>query len=136
MTVDRYHSFLRISILVSAFLLVFDSGILNPITQQLSNQTLMYVADVGVGASATVPENEINALSAQIAERQKILDAREAELREREIASRDFGSSDSATDFSTYVISTILFILTMLLVLNYAMDWARVRSFRYEKQIG
>ncbi len=136
MTVDRYHSFLRISILVSAFLLVFDSGILNPITQQLSNQTLMYVADVGVGASATVPENEINALSAQIAERQKILDAREAELREREIASRDFGSSDSTTDFSTYVISTILFILTILLVLNYAMDWARVRSFRYEKQIG
>lgn len=125
---------MRVSVLVSAFLLVFDSGVLSPITRQLSDTTVTYIAAVGVGTSASVPPNEINALSAQIAERQRILDAREAELREREIASREFGASGTNANISTYIISTILFILTVLLVLNYAMDWARVRSFRYEKQ--
>lgn len=125
---------MRVSVLVSAFLLVFDSGVLSPITRQLSDATITYIAAVGVGTSASVPENEINALSAQIAERQRVLDAREAELREREIASREFGASGTNGNMSTYIISTILFILTVLLVLNYAMDWARVRTFRYEKQ--
>lgn len=136
MGVDRYHSFLRVSVLVSALVLLFDSGILYPITQQLSDSTVSYIASVGVGTTAVVPENEINVLSAQIAERQRILDAREAELREREIATRDFGASNTDKNYSTYIMSTILFILTVLLVLNYAMDWARVRSFRYEKQVG
>lgn len=136
MGVDRYHSFLRVSVLVSAFVLVFDSGLLLPITRQLSDTTISYVATIGVGTSAVVPENEINVLSAQIAERQRILDAREAELREREIASRNFGSTNTNGDYSTYIIGTILFILTVLLVLNYAMDWARIRSFRYEKQVS
>lgn len=132
--VDRYRSFLRISVLFTAFLLLFVSGIFTPITKQISTLTFSYVASVGVGASASVPENEINVLSAQIAERQKELDQREASLREREIATRDFGSSSEKSDLPIYIISTILFILTVLLVMNYAMDWARVRTLRYERQ--
>lgn len=131
-----YSSFLRISALVTALVLVFDSGILLPVTKQLSDTTILYVASIGVGASASVPESEINALSAQIAERQRVLDAKEAELNEREIATRSFNVSDATEDLSTYVLSTILFILTVLIVLNYAMDWARVRSYRYERQVG
>lgn len=131
-----YSSFLRISALVTALVLVFDSGILMPVTSQLSDTTILYVASIGVGASASVPESEINALSAQIAERQRVLDAKEAELNEREIATRSFNVSDTTENLSTYVLSTILFILTVLIVLNYAMDWARVRSYRYERQVG
>ncbi len=82
---------------------------------------------------ASVPENEINSLSAQISAKQRELDAREAALSEREIAARDYGASDSANNYSTYIISVILFILTVLLVLNYAMDWVRVRQLRYGK---
>ncbi len=129
MQVDRYRSFLRVGVLVSAFVLVFDSGLLFAVTKQLSDATIVYVANIGVGATATVPQNEINTLSAQIAEQQRILDAREAVLREREIASRTYDSGE--TDYSTYIMSAILFILTVLLVLNYAMDWARVRALRY-----
>jgi hypothetical protein len=133
-----YSSFLRISVLVTALVLVFDSGILIPATSKLSDVTIQYVASVGagVGTSASVPENELNALSAQIAERQRVLDAKEAELNEREISTRSFNTSGTTENLSTYILSTILFILTVLVVLNYAMDWARVRSYRYERQIG
>jgi hypothetical protein len=131
-----YSSFLRISALVTALVLMFDSGILLPVTKQLSDTTISYVASIGagVGTSASVPENELNALSAQIAERQRVLDAKEAELNEREIATRSFNTAGTAENLSTYILSTILFILTVLIVLNYAMDWARVRSYRYERQ--
>ncbi len=136
MGLNLYRSFLRIFTLVFALLLVFDSGILSPVTRQLSDTTMLYVASVGVGASASVPENELNVLSAEISERQRLLDAREAALREREIATRSFGDTGGATDFSTYILSAILFILTVLVILNYAMDWARVRTYRYENQPG
>ena len=132
MQVSRYHSFLRVSLLVLAFILVFDSGIVSPVTKQLSSGTMQYLASVGSGVFASVPQNEINSLTAQISERERELDAREAQLNEREIATRNFGSEE--TDYSTYIISIILFIITVLLVLNYVMDWNRARKFNsYEK---
>lgn len=131
--VNRYRSFLRVSMAVVAVTLVFDSGLLFPITKQLSDTTLSYVANVssGVGATASVSPNEINVLTAQITAQKNELDAREASLREREIASREFNTS--TTDYSTYIMSVILFILTVLVVLNFAMDWSRMRSLRYGK---
>jgi hypothetical protein len=131
MQVNRYHSFLRIAMVVTAFVLLFDGGFLFPITKQLSGVTKSYVASVGAGMFASVPENEINSLSAQISAKERELDAREAALSEREIAARDYGTTDN--NYSTYIISVILFILTVLLVLNYAMDWVRVRQLRYAK---
>ena len=134
MRVSRYHSFLRVSVLVTALVLLFDGGFVIPVTKQFSDITITHVASVGSSVLASVPPNEINTLTAQIAEQQRILDAREAALREREIASRQYDGA-SETDYSTYIISTILFILTVLLVLNYAMDWARIKSYRYEKSL-
>lgn len=133
MQVNRYHSFLRIAMVVTAFVLLFDGGFLFPVTKQLSGVTKTYMASVGAGMFASVPENEINSLSAQISAKQRELDAREAALSEREIAARDYGATDSSNNYSTYIISVILFILTVLLVLNYAMDWVRVRQLRYGK---
>lgn len=137
MHVGRYHRFLRVSLIVSMFILLFDGGFVFPITKQFSDVTITYLASVGSGTGmyATVPENEINMLTAQISERERELDARDAALREREIATRAF-EGDDMPDYSTYIISTILFILTVLVILNYAMDWARVRSIRYAKQMG
>lgn len=136
MQVSRYHSFLRVALLITAFVLVFDSGIVSPITKQLSNGTINYLASVGSGVFASVPQNEINSLTAQISERERELDAREAKLAEREIAARDY-DTEGRNDYSTYIISIILFIITVLLVLNYAMDWARVRKYTtYEKSIA
>lgn len=134
MQVDRYRSFLRISVLVAAIVLVFDSGVALPITKELSDNTIVYLANVGsgVGATATVPANEYNELSAQIAKEQQRLSALDEELRAREITSRTY-DTETQTDYSTYIMSVILFILTVLLVLNYAMDWARVKQMRYAR---
>ncbi len=128
MQVNRYHSFLRISMVVTALVLLFDGGFLFPVTKQFSDSTVSYVASIGTGMFASVPQNEINSLSAQIAEKQRELDAREASLNEREIDARSFGTDTESTDYSTYILSVILFILTVLLVLNYLMDWARVKK--------
>ncbi len=135
MQVSRYHKFLRVSLLVTACALVFDSGAFFPVTREFSNTTVSYIASVGSQVLANVPQNEINVLSGQIAEQQRVLDLREAELNEREIASRSF-ITKTESDYSTYIISTILFIITVLLVLNYAMDWARVRKTAYEESMG
>lgn len=134
MHTSRYHSLLRISLLVTAFLLLFDGGFVTPLTKVLSDNTMRYVAEVGVTMFASVEPNELNTLTAQITARQRELDAREAALREREIEARDFGSG--ANDYSTYILSAILFVLTVLIVLNYAMDWARVRKINYERAMG
>ncbi len=135
MHVTRYHSFLRVSLLVSAFLLVFVSGVLSPVTKQLSQNTFLYLGSVGAGMFASVPENEINTLTAQISEYERTLDAREAALREREIAAREY-EAQSTIDYPIYIIALILFINIVLLILNYAMDWARVKKFTHENSMG
>ncbi len=134
MRVSRYHSLLRVSLLVATFMLIFDGGFIAPVTKVLSDNAILYVADVGVGMFASVSPNEINTLTAQISERQRELDAREQLLNEREIKARTYDTE--STDYSTYILSAILFILTVLIVLNYAMDWARVRQTNYERAIG
>ena len=125
---------LRISLIVGALILVFDAGLFSPVTKELSDQTYSYLASVGAGMFASIPPNEINTLTAELSAQQRNLDAREAALEEREIAARSFATD--TPDYSLYIISTILFIITVLLVLNYAMDWARVRQYpkiAYEK---
>ena len=133
-----YHRFLRVSLLVMTAVLIFDSGILFPATKQLSDNTILYLASVGSAGSsvgASVSPNEINSLSAQIAEQQKVLDQREADLNEREIKARAFGG-ENETDYSLYIISAILFIIIVLLMVNYALDFRRVRRYQYESKMG
>jgi len=120
--------------LVVAFLLVFDSGVLSPVTKQLADGTYSYLAAAGASMSANVPENEYNAFTAQLTEEQRRLDAREQALNEREIAARSYGEGDT-TDYSTYILSILLFIIVVLLVLNYVMDWQRARRYyQYENR--
>jgi uncharacterized membrane protein required for colicin V production len=132
MAMSIYHRFLRVALLVTAFVLVFDSGVLFPVTKQLSQNAFTYLASSGTGVFASVPQNEINA---QISEKERTLDARESALNEREIAARKFEQSIQ-TDYSTYIISVILFVIIVLLVLNYIMDFARNRKLIYAKQVG
>ncbi len=136
MYITRYHKLLRILLLVFTIVTVFDSGIINPVTQQMSNETFSYVATIGAGMYASVPPNEINTLTAQIAEQQRVLDAREAALREREIAAREY--ENNTADYSTYIFSAILFLIIVLLFVNYVMDWTRMRQLQqlqYEEKI-
>jgi hypothetical protein len=123
---SRFRSALRIGMVLAALLLVFDGGFLSPITRQLSDTTYEYLAAAGASMSAGVPENEFNRLSADIRAEQLRLAEREEALVEREIAARTYATSDGP-DYSTYIISLLLFIILVLLLLNYVLDWQRAR---------
>jgi hypothetical protein len=118
-----YHRFLRVSALTTALVLVFDSGFVAPMTKQLSDNTWSYVAN-SAGVFAQVEPNELNVITAELTAREAALDKREAAL--RTIEARDFGDSEP-TDYSTYILSVILFLLTTLIITNYVLDWRRAR---------
>lgn len=123
---SRYHKFLRVTGVTLSLVLLFDSGILAPISKQLSDNTVLYLAN-SVGVSVGVPENELNVITAALTKRETELAKREADLAAREISARDFGQS-SAINYSTYILATILFVLTVLMVLNYVLDFTRARK--------
>jgi hypothetical protein len=109
---------------VIALALVFDSGLLFNQTSDMSNEVGRHVASV-VGVAVGVPQNEVNLLTSRITELEQELAAREriiavsvdrADGRERPI------------DTSTLVLSTILFILLTLIVINYYLDYRRSQS--------
>lgn len=131
MEVSIYHKLLRVSMVTVALVLIFDGGYLSPITKQLSDNAMSYVANSVTGISAQVPENDLNRVTTELSEWERSLSEREADLANREIAARDFDTSGSA-DYSTFILSTILFILTALIGLNYALDFARARRPRHE----
>lgn len=121
----HYHRILRISAVVFAIVLVFSSGIVDRSTAELSHNTGNYVASV-IGMSASVEPTELNSLTSALTQRQRDLDAREAALRQREIA---IGLSEGGgTDKSTYVLAGILFILLVLILLNYTLDYLRLKE--------
>lgn len=121
-----YHKLLRVSVVVCAIVLLFDSGMVIPVTKSLSDSTFSYLAQ-SIGVTTAILPTELNQITAQLTEKQKELELREALLKEREIKSRDFVSSVT-TDYSVYILSLVLFILTVLIVFNYVLDWSRGRQ--------
>lgn len=122
-----YHSLLRISALTVAVVLVFESGLISPVTKELSQNAHEYVASaISVGAS--VAPTEINTLTAKLAVKEKEISELEEALnnREREIAvNLNTSSTDGSSDMPVYVLSAILFILLVLILLNYVLDFMR-----------
>lgn len=127
---SMYHMLLRTSALTLALLLLFDSGLLSPLTKQISSNTQQYVA-TAVGVGASVQPTELNVLTAALTSRDRALDDREAALQQREIQVGIANGSveRSNTNVSTYILSVLLFIILVLIVLNYALDFARERRF-------
>lgn len=122
-----YHKSLRVSGVLVGLVLLFDSGMLTSTTETLSLQTRQYIA-TAVGMYAAVEENELNALTGALSERQRALDAREAALREREIDAQAQDTSAAPLDISSYILSALLFLILVLIVLNYIFDWMRARK--------
>lgn len=131
MNYSLYHSFLKVSALSVAFVLLFQSGIASPVTARLASNAQSYMANA-VGVQVGVVPNELNQYTAALTQKERELDEREAALVEQE-RSLSVGLKEGvpvtggSSDLSTYVLSTILFILLVLIVLNYALDYARTR---------
>jgi hypothetical protein len=117
-----YHKFLRVAALTLALILLFDSGLVSPVTERLSTNAGLHVANV-VGVSVGVAPNEVNQLTSRITELET-----ELEAKERLIAVNVQQSSNQPFDTSTFVLSTILFVLLLLIILNYILDYNRSRK--------
>ena len=117
-----YHSFLKVAACVFALVLVFDSGLLFAGTADISNLAGRHVASV-VGVTVGVAPNEVNQLTARITELETELESKErliaVDSRQKELV--------GGIDTSTFVLSIILFILLVLIVLNYVLDFLRIR---------
>ncbi len=126
---SKYHRVLRVSALVCALVLLFESGLVHKSTAALSQNTHQYLANaVGVGAS--VEPTELNTVTAELTAAKMEL-AREREIN---VGLRE-GTND---DRAIYILSGILFILLVLIVLNYTLDFLRYReqkSLRIEKAV-
>lgn len=118
---SAYHSFLRVTVVVLAAVLVFDSGLFTSATAQLSGQTQQYLANA-VGVYAGVAPNEVNTLTTRITELEQQLSQREREI------DPGLGGLGTASNASTFILSGILFIFLVLIILNYALDYARARE--------
>lgn len=120
MTQTLYHQLLRISALTLALVLLFVSGVLSPVTKELSKGAGDYLA-TAIGMNAAVLPTDVNTLSAQLSERDR-------ELTQREIAVGLKENAPASSDLATYVMSILLFILLVLIVLNYVLDFMRAHS--------
>lgn len=120
---STYHSLLRIALCVCAVVLVFDSGIFSKATTELSSSAQDYVA-TAVGVKVGVAPNEVNVLTTRITELEQELATKEREIN----VNVGNDGSPAGFDMSTFVLSIILFILLVLIVLNYALDYLRLES--------
>ncbi len=125
-----YHSLLRIAVGVFALVLVFDSGLISEQTKKVSQGTIQYVASaISVGAS--VSPNDVNILTARITELEQ-----EVVSKDRQIAVRLNTEGGQTTNTSTLILSFILFILLLLIVTNYILDYLRQNSSNYQIRIS
>ena len=122
-----YHKLLRISSVVLAAALVFQSGLLSNTTALMATQTQSYLAN-SVGVFVGVEATELNTITAGLTAKELALDAREQELKQREIAVGIDQGNGSTKDVTTFVMGLVLFIVVLLLVLNYALDYFRYRD--------
>ena len=81
-----------------------------------------------VGMSVGVKPTELNTYTAALTQKERELEAREAALRDREISVNLSTDSNRETDTSTYVLASILFILLVLILLNYSLDYIRAKE--------
>ena len=127
---SAYHKILRVSAVSLTFVLVFVSGLLIERTAHLATQTQLYLANV-VGVSVGVEETELNRITAALTEREQVLAERERSLQRREIdvGLRTEDGQPVATLNTTLIIAALLFVIVVLLILNYVLDYLRYQRF-------
>lgn len=116
-----YHSVLRVCVLVFALILVFDSGLVTKQSKSLSISTQQYLANA-VSIHVGVAPTETNQLTARITELEGELAAKE-----RLIAVNLSDNTTASMDKSTLILSIIVFLLLILILLNYILDFIRMR---------
>lgn len=124
-----YRSVLRVSAVVTALVLVFQSGMVVDQTAVLFEQTSQQLGAM-VGMSASVQPTEYNTITAELTKQQQLLASREEEItaREIELGLTDGSAQTASSQTTTYLLAAILLVQLILLVLNYALDYLRAKE--------
>lgn len=130
---SNYHRMLRIASLVCAVVLLFESGLVHEATKGLATETHLYLANV-IGMSASVQPTELNQMTAELTRMEQELQERERVIKEREI-SVGLRAAPASSDTTTYILASVLFILLVLIILNYTLDYLRLREPRNAKTV-
>lgn len=124
-----YRSLLRVSAAVTAFVLVFQSGMLDDRTAVVFLEVSDSLNATVVGASASVKPTEVNQITAELTKQQQLLAAREETVQAREIElGLNKGASSGPAETTTFLLAAILLIQLILLVLNYFLDYLRSKE--------
>jgi hypothetical protein len=130
MEFTTYHKILRVSLAVMTCVLVFQSGVFSDVTPGLTTETARYMANA-VGVTVGVAPTELNTITADLTKRETALAAREKALQDREISIGLNGENDGLSQTTvTFLLATVLFILLVLVILNYILDFVRARRGR------
>lgn len=125
---SMYHSILRISAAVVAIVLLLVSGLVSQTTALLTNEAGRSLA-TAVSMTLGVAPTELNQITTALTERERQLSARETAVTERELSlGLTAGSRTARIDRSTFILSAILFILLVMIVFNYVLDFSRQRT--------
>lgn len=127
-----YHKLLRISSAVVAAVLLFQAGFVSSTTALMARGTQEYMANA-VGVFVGVAPTELNEITSQITEQRLALNSREQAIAEREIAIGLSPGQTTASITTTFILAGILFILLVLIILNYALDYVRARDERLKR---
>lgn len=125
-----YRSLLRVSLVVTAIVLVFQAGLVDERTAVLFSQTT-YQLSAMVGMSASVAPTPENTFTAELTRQQNLLAQREQEIAEREIALGLDPGQLPTNQTTTYILAAILFVQLLLIILNYGLDYLRARDQKY-----
>ena len=130
---STYHKVLRVAAVVCALVLTFDSGVIADSTAHISDNTQAYLANA-VGVGARIEATELNQVTAELTARKTALDVREAAITERELSLglTSAEAREAGEKHSTYVLAGILFILLVLIVLNYVLDF--IHAYKRPRQ--
>jgi len=122
-----YHKILRISSAVVATVLLFQAGFVSSTTALMAKGTQDYMANA-VGVFVGVTPTQLNQITAEVTAQKLALDSREQAIVEREIAVGIKPGSNSTQSTTTFILSGALFILLVLIILNYALDYVRSKE--------
>lgn len=94
-----YHKLLRVSSLLFAFLLIFSSGLVSPLTSQLTENSAKYAANlVNANSSLVDSQNE-------------------------PILTQESVVGEGSNETYTYLFAVILFVILLLMLLNYSLHF-------------
>lgn len=125
-----YRSVLRVSLVVMAVILVFQAGLVDDRTTVLFSETITQLS-ASVGMSVSVAPTEYNEITAELTKQQNLLAQREQQIAQREINLGLNAGESTASQTTTYVLASILFVQLLLIILNYGLDYLRAREQKY-----